>query len=67
MHVHTDITLERVAEAIERERSGLENPGFCIACGADVGDVEPDARDYECEACGAHAVCGAEELLMHMI
>jgi hypothetical protein len=27
--------------------------------------VEPDARKYECESCGANSVYGAEELLMH--
>jgi hypothetical protein len=25
--------------------------------------VEPDARNYECEACGERAVYGAQELL----
>jgi hypothetical protein len=26
--------------------------------------VEPDAREYECEACGEREVYGAQELLM---
>lgn len=38
--------------------------GFCVECGDRVYGVEPDARRYRCEACGANAVYGAEELLM---
>jgi hypothetical protein len=37
--------------------------GFCIACGAQADGCEPDARQYECESCGAMKVYGAEELL----
>jgi hypothetical protein len=53
--------------AAERQQTDLDDPGFCIACGADAEGVEPDARQYECEACGAHAVYGAEELLLMMV
>jgi hypothetical protein len=42
----------------------LDNPGICIACGADADGCEPDARKYKCEACGERAVYGAEELLI---
>jgi uncharacterized 2Fe-2S/4Fe-4S cluster protein (DUF4445 family) len=38
--------------------------GFCIECRAEAFGVEPDARRYRCESCGAHAVFGAEELLL---
>lgn len=38
--------------------------GFCLACGNEQAGVEPDARRYECEACGAHKVYGAEELAL---
>ena len=38
--------------------------GFCLACGAEAGEVEPDARKYKCESCGAPKVYGLEELLM---
>jgi hypothetical protein len=41
-----------------------EYEGFCLACGAEAGGVEPDARRYPCAACGASKVYGAEELLM---
>jgi DNA-directed RNA polymerase subunit RPC12/RpoP len=38
--------------------------GFCIECGDEAYGVEPDARGYRCESCGAKAVYGAEELLL---
>lgn len=38
--------------------------GFCLACGADHGGVEPDARKYHCTDCGKHKVYGAEELML---
>ena len=38
--------------------------GFCIECGDQACGVEPDARRYRCESCGANAVYGAEELLI---
>lgn len=64
MKIHSTITAARVMEAVERGTTGLDNPGFCIECGEDAEGVEPDARGYECEACGKHAVYGAEELLL---
>jgi hypothetical protein len=67
MKMHKSITSARVCDAVERSHTSLDNPGFCIACGADADGVEPDARGYECEHCGAHKVYGAEELLMHMV
>ena len=38
--------------------------GFCVACRAEAYGVEPDARHYRCETCGANAVFGVEELLI---
>ena len=38
--------------------------GFCVECGDQAYGVEPDARRYRCESCGASAVYGAEELLI---
>lgn len=40
------------------------NLGACIVCGAEAEGVEPDARAYKCEECGALAVYGLEELLV---
>jgi hypothetical protein len=41
-----------------------DGSGFCTQCGAEAYGVEPDARGYECEECGADAVYGAEELVL---
>jgi predicted RNA-binding Zn-ribbon protein involved in translation (DUF1610 family) len=38
--------------------------GYCLACGRKAHGVEPDARKYECDECGAFKVYGAEELLL---
>jgi hypothetical protein len=48
----------------EREFSARFDTGYCLACMVEASGVEPDARQYECEACGAHRVYGCEELLM---
>jgi DNA-directed RNA polymerase subunit RPC12/RpoP len=40
------------------------NEGHCINCGAQAFAVEPDARKYKCETCGANAVYGNEQLLI---
>jgi hypothetical protein len=39
----------------------VDDPAFCICCGADVPGVEADARPYECEPCGEPGVYGADE------
>ena len=54
------ITLDQIMEAVEMD----DNIGICISCGDEQYGVEPDARKYECESCGASKVYGAEELLM---
>ena len=63
---HPSVTLEAIVEAVERHQTSLDNPGFCLACGAEVEGVEPDARNYKCECCGEKRVYGAEELLMEL-
>jgi hypothetical protein len=40
------------------------NTGFCLACGAEVSGIEPDARKATCEVCEAPKVYGAEQLLL---
>lgn len=62
--IHKSVTLQRVMDATEAEMTTLENPGICLACGADAFECEPDAEKYECESCGAHEVYGAAQLLM---
>jgi hypothetical protein len=54
------IEMERIIEAVEAD----DNLGFCTACGEEADGCEPDAREYECESCGAFAVYGAEELML---
>lgn len=61
------LTLQRICDAIEQGRATLGNPGFCLACGAEVEGVEPDAREYECELCGESQVYGAEELAIEFL
>jgi hypothetical protein len=58
--VKPKVTIRQVIEAIEAD----DNLGFCIACGAEAFNVEPDAREYECESCGEKKVYGAEGLLL---
>jgi hypothetical protein len=67
MKLHSNITPERIIEAVERRMTTLDDPGLCIACGNEQGGCEPDARRYECEACGEPAVYGAEELLLMVV
>ena len=62
--IHASITEDRVLDACQRHAHSLDDPGFCVACGADAMGVEPDARRYVCEACGESQVYGAEELLL---
>ena len=66
IEVHKTITTERVMAAVTAGRTRLDDPGFCICCGADALGVEPDVRQYECEICGEAGVYGAEELLLYI-
>lgn len=40
------------------------NMGFCLACGSEAFNVEPDARKYSCESCQQPKVYGLEELAL---
>jgi hypothetical protein len=66
MKINPTITAARVAEAVRRSHLTLDNPGFCIKCGAEAEGVEPDAQGYECETCDEAGVYGADELLFMM-
>jgi hypothetical protein len=59
-----NLTAEVITDAVERRMTTLDNPGFCLVCGNEQGGCEPDARRYECEACGEKQVYGADELMM---
>ena len=41
--------------------------GYCLKCGSKAYGVEPDARKYECDNCGAFKVYGADELLLMVL
>ena len=65
-HWHPAVTPDAILAAVERYQTTLDNPGFCLACGAEVDGVEPDGRRLTCECCGEAQVYGAEELLMQV-
>ena len=67
MRIHKSITAKRVMARLEEAQQTLDDPGFCVSCGTEAEGVEPDAQRYECEACGAPAVYGAEQLLFHLV
>jgi hypothetical protein len=64
VNVHKSITADRILAAVKAGSTTLDDPGFCICCGADALGVESDARRYECESCGESGVYGPEELLL---
>lgn len=66
MKMHPAITQERVIEAVQRQLTTLDNPGFCVACGEEAMGCEPDMREGRCENCGEPKVYGAEELMFHL-
>jgi Zn finger protein HypA/HybF involved in hydrogenase expression len=50
---------------MERLEAAMEDmTGFCLACGEESERVEPDARAYQCHACGESKVFGAEEIIL---
>lgn len=53
-------TFEEVEAAIQAD----DYTGFCVECGEEAHNVEPDARRYKCDHCGALEVYGAEEILI---
>jgi hypothetical protein len=61
---HKRLTDEFILEAAERSLTTLNSPGLCLVCGNEQEGCEPDARNYECESCGAEQVFGAEELVL---
>jgi len=64
MKLHESLTTDRIVQGAQESCFGLENIGFCIACGEEADGCEPDARRYPCACCGENKVYGAEELLV---
>jgi hypothetical protein len=62
--VSPKVTSEIVAAACARRDTTLDDVGFCLVCGCEAHGIEPDARGYECEACGEAAVYGCEDLML---
>lgn len=60
---HKSLTDDVIIEAVDRQMSSLDDPGFCLICGLEHGGCEPDACNYTCESCGAEQVFGAQELM----
>ena len=52
--------------ALEILELGYDNRGVCLKCGEEQYGVEPDAEGYQCEACGAMEVAGAEQIILLM-
>ena len=61
MSIKITISEQRVASVMVGNDYGL---GFCIACGSEHYECEPDARKYHCNNCNEDKVYGAEELLI---
>jgi hypothetical protein len=60
--IKQSVSLDQVVAAVEAD----DCRGFCVECGEEAYNVEPDARKFTCESCGKPAVYGAEELLMYL-
>lgn len=54
------IDIDELIEVLEAD----ENAGFCLNCSTKHYNIEPDARNYECEDCGEFEVFGAQEILL---
>jgi hypothetical protein len=64
MRLPPNLSLDTIADAVAGRLHNLDNPGFCLYCGAQNDGCEPDAENYRCESCGTFNVFGAEQLLI---
>ena len=48
----------------EYKQKSAHNKGICLYCGRWQNDVEPDATNLTCFACGMPEVMGAEQALL---
>ena len=54
--------VDAIIAAVEAD----DNLGFCILCGAECFNIEPDGCNLPCESCGEKGVFGAEQLLLYV-
>jgi hypothetical protein len=62
--INREQILHRAMDLLE---DGEDTVGLCLACGEYHDGIEPDARGYTCEACGADKVYGLEEIVLKEI
>lgn len=60
----TKLDIDAVIRAAQDDE---EHIGFCLNCGEEAYEVEPDARRYPCECCGQRKVYGAQEILLMFV
>ena len=60
------MTFEPSLDEIEEAMRSDESIGWCAECGAEHACIEPDAENYHCTDCGAHAVRGCQEWLFEV-
>lgn len=64
MKLHAKVSQDQLLAMVEESMFGMSDGGFCMACGEEAMNVEPDAVGYECESCEESQVFGAEQLLL---
>jgi len=64
MNIHPRLTEEVILAAAQEQLFGVGNIGFCVKCGAESDQCEPDADEYLCDDCGSYTVYGACEIAM---
>lgn len=57
---HRSLTTAKIVRACEAD----DYTGFCVKCGTERENTEPDAREYTCPVGCGPFVFGAEELLI---
>ena len=62
--LHVSLTPDVIEDAARECMFGEAMIGFCIDCGTEHHDCEPDAKRRHCYECGMPAVYGAEQLLL---
>lgn len=65
--LHPSLTLDRLEAAARESMGSGSSVGFCIACGAQRDQTEPDAEAYLCDECETPTVYGAERLFVEAV